>query len=269
METAAAGVINGLDTTIVFPESHLMSRLLPEELASHYEELYESKGVKFLKGPVVQSFSPDSSGEKVGKVLLSDGQELEADLVIVGIGAFPVTGAFNSAGLAMAERPIGGIQVDSKMRTSAPDIWAVGDVAAFPLKRKGGKLVRFEHVDNARRMAASAVSAMLDPAGSPEYDYLPYFYSRVFEQPGSDRKVWWQFFGEADGTFVKVGDFKPKVAGFWVSPEDGALNGAFLESGTPEEFGAVRAAVTALAQVSIESLRASKSVEEAIIHLSQ
>jgi len=219
-----------------------------------------------VKGPVVSGFVAKSESDTVGAVSLSDGTELAADLVVVGIGAYPVTGVFNSAGIDIAEKPLGGIVVDSKMRASVPDIWAVGDVAAFPLKRNDGQLVRFEHVDHARRSAAIAVGSMLDPAGSAEYDYLPYFYSRIFEQPGSDRKLWWQFFGSATGDFILVGDFNPKLAAFWISGE-GKLNGGFLESGTPEQFASLRSAVEGLISVDSDKLRAASSVDEALGYL--
>lgn len=79
--------------------------------------------------------------------------------------------------------------MDGYFKTSEPDVYAVGDVAAFPLKMKGGELTRVEHVDNARKSVMQAVQAIkAEEKGEtiPDYDYLPYFYSRVF-------KVWVEF----------------------------------------------------------------------------
>ena len=67
------------------------------------------------------------------------------------------------------------------MKTSQPDVYAAGDIAAFPLKRSGGSLTRMEHVSHARLSAAVAMAEMLKPGSTHEYDYLPYFYSRIFD----------------------------------------------------------------------------------------
>ena len=72
-------------------------------------------------------------------------------------------------------------QVNSKLQTSNPDIYAIGDVAAFPINNYGlNKLMRQEHVANCRQSAKHAVAAIMDPA-TPNYDYLPFFYSRIFD----------------------------------------------------------------------------------------
>jgi hypothetical protein len=68
--------------------------------------------------------------------------------------------------------------VDGNLKTSNPDVYAVGDVAAFPLL-KYGVTTRQEHVTNARSSAIHAIASILDPA-TPPYDYLPFFYSRVY-----------------------------------------------------------------------------------------
>lgn len=70
------------------------------------------------------------------------------------------------------------VQVDGNLRTSNPDVYAIGDVAAFPLI-KYGVTTRQEHVTNARGTAVQAIASILDPS-TPPYDYLPFFYSRVF-----------------------------------------------------------------------------------------
>ena len=71
------------------------------------------------------------------------------------------------------------VQTNSKLQTSNPDVYAVGDVAAFPLK-KYGITTRQEHVANARGSASLAVSHILSPSDTPDYEYLPFFYSRIF-----------------------------------------------------------------------------------------
>ena len=71
-------------------------------------------------------------------------------------------------------------QVDGKLKTSNPDVYAVGDIAAYPLKRYG-ITTRQEHVVNARQTGAQAISALLAPNETEDYNYMPYFYSRVFD----------------------------------------------------------------------------------------
>ena len=71
------------------------------------------------------------------------------------------------------------LQTNGKLQTSDPDVYAVGDIAAFPLT-KYNTVTRQEHVANARSSGAHAVSHILSPSDTPDYDYLPFFYSREF-----------------------------------------------------------------------------------------
>lgn len=230
MECAAGLANNGLDVTMVFPEDHLMSRLFDSKIASFYEAFYANKGIKIIKGTLAESFREDANGA-VQTTVLKDGTELESALVVVGVGARPNVELFTGQ-LDLLEGPPGGIKVDSKLRTSIPDVYAVGDVAAFPQKRVGGKHDRQEHVQNCRESATYAVSDMLGRPLAEEYDYLPFFYSRVFS-------LSWQFYGLSTGTAVHFGDqSEGKFGAFWV--DNGRVVGAFLESGTAEEFAAIK-----------------------------
>ncbi|KAH7668936.1 Monodehydroascorbate reductase (NADH) protein [Dioscorea alata] len=229
MEVSAAAAGWNLDTTIIFPEDHLMPRLFTPSLARRYEELFHKMGVRFLKGVRIEKLEAGPNG-RVATVKLGNGNTIVADTVIVGIGAKPVVSPFEMVGLNTS---VGGIQVDSLFRTSIPGIFAIGDVAAFPLKIYN-RVARVEHVDHARKSAQHCVRTLLTSHTQP-YDYLPYFYSRVFEYEGSTRKVWWQFYGDNIGDTIEVGNFDPKIATFWLD-SDNRLKGVFLESGSPEEF---------------------------------
>ncbi|XP_062074421.1 monodehydroascorbate reductase, chloroplastic/mitochondrial [Humulus lupulus] len=256
MEVAAAAVAWKLDTTIVFPEDHLLQRLFTPSLAQRYEELYKENGVKFLKGAMIKNLEAGADG-RVAAIKLEDGSTIEADTVIIGIGAKPAVGPFESVGL---NTTVGGIQVDGQFRTSIPGIFAVGDVAAFPLKLYD-RIARVEHVDHARRSAQHCVKALLS-AQTHNYDYLPYFYSRVFEYEGSSRKVWWQFFGDNVGEAIEVGKFDPKIATFWI--DSGKLKGVLLESGSPEEFQLLPKLARSQPIVDKAKLQNASSVEEAL-----
>lgn len=256
MEVAAAAVAWKLDTTIIFPENHLLQRLFTPSLAQRYEEFYKDNGVKFVKGTSIKHLEAGSDGH-VCSVKLEDGSTIETDTVVVGIGAKPAVGPFERVGLNTS---VGGIQVDSQFRTKIPGIFAIGDVAAFPLKIYD-RIARVEHVDHARRSAQHCAKSILT-AQSHTYDYLPYFYSRVFEYEGSPRKLWWQFFGDNVGETIEVGSFDPKIATFWV--DSGKLKGVLLESGNPEEFQLLPKLARSQPTVDITKLRNASSVEEAL-----
>ncbi|OAY59763.1 hypothetical protein MANES_01G057400v8 [Manihot esculenta] len=258
MEVAAAAVGWKLDTTIIFPEKHLLQRLFTPSLAYRYEELYKENGVKFLKGTSIKNLEAGSDG-RVASVKLEDGSIIEADTVIIGIGAKPAVGPFEKVGLNL-NATVGGIQVDGLFRTNIPGIFAIGDVAAFPLKMYN-RTARVEHVDHARRSAQHCVKALLT-AQTTVYDYLPYFYSRVFEYEGSPRKIWWQFFGDNVGETIEIGNFDPKIATFWM--DSGKLKGVLLESGSPEEFQLLPKLARSQPSVDKSKLQKASSVEEAL-----
>lgn len=222
MECAASLVLNKINVTMVFPEAHCMPRLFTTKIADYYEDHYKEKGVKFVKGTVLSSFEFDSSG-KVTAVILKDDTRIPADLVVVGIGIRPNTGLFE--GQLSIEK--GGIKVNGKMQTSNSSVYAVGDVAAFPIKLYSD-IRRLEHVDSARRTARHAVAAIMEPEKTHDFDYIPFFYSRVFG-------LSWQFYGDNAGEVVHFGDFSgTRFGAYWV--KDGHLVGSFLEGGNKEEY---------------------------------
>lgn len=245
LELSAALRINSMDVTIVFPEPWCMPRLFTADIAKFYEGYYANKGVKIIKGTVAVGFGSHANGE-VKEVHLKDGRVLDADLVVVGVGAKPLTTLFKGQ---VAEEK-GGIKTDGFFKTSAPDVYAVGDVSTFPLKTYG-ELRRVEHVDHARKSAEQAVKAIKaseEGKSIEEYDYLPYFYSRSFD-------LSWQFYGDNVGDAVIFGDSDPaspqhKFGSYWVN--NGKIVGAFLESGTPEENKVI--AKVAKVQPPVESL---------------
>lgn len=256
MEIAAAAVGWKLDTTIIFPENHLLQRLFTPSLAQRYEQLYQQNGVKFVKGASIKNLDAGSDG-RVAAVKLEDGSTIDADTIIIGIGAKPIVSPFERVGLNSS---VGGIQVDGQFRSSIPGIFAIGDVAAFPLKMYD-RIARVEHVDHARRSARHCVKALLS-AQTHTYDYLPYFYSRVFEYEGSPRKVWWQFFGDNVGETIEIGNFDPKIATFWI--DSGKLKGVLVESGSPEEFQLLPKLARSQPFVDKAKLQQASSVEEAL-----
>ncbi|XP_060201265.1 monodehydroascorbate reductase [Lycium barbarum] len=232
LELSAVMRLNNIEVSMVYPEPWCMPRLFTEGIAAFYEGYYKNKGVNIIKGTVAVGFDTHPNGE-VKEVKLKDGRVLEADLVVVGVGAKPLTTLFKG----QVEEEKGGIKTDAFFKTSVPNVYAVGDVATFPMKMYGD-IRRVEHVDHSRKSAEQAVKAIF--AGEQgksvdEYDYLPYFYSRAFD-------LSWQFYGDNVGETVLFGDADPnsathKFGTYWI--KDGKIVGAFLESGSPEENKAI------------------------------
>ncbi|CAD7694750.1 unnamed protein product [Ostreobium quekettii] len=227
IEVAAGLCANGLHTTMVFPGGMLMDRMLPPEAACFYENYYERKGIEMCWGQRVTRLL-GSDGLLEG-VELDDGRVVEASMVLAGIGARINKELF----VGQLDMSQGGIEVNGKFRTSHPDVYAVGDVAAFPLLRYGGYIQRQEHVTNARASAIHAVAAIMDPENTGDYDYLPFYYSRFFS-------LSWQFFGLNRGRGIMFGDQDMEKFGLYFV-EEGRIVGAFLEGGSAEEFGWMKA----------------------------
>ena len=232
LELSAALRINNLDVTMVYPEPWCMPRLFTAGIAAFYEGYYANKGVKIIKGTVAVGFNADSNGE-VKEVKLKDGRVLEADIVVVGVGGRPLVTLFKG----QVEEEKGGIKTDAFFKTSISDVYAVGDVATFPMKLYND-IRRVEHVDHARKSAEQAVKAIKSNEEGKTidvYDYLPFFYSRSFD-------LSWQFYGDNVGDAVLFGDNdpaspNPKFGSYWI--KDGKVVGAFLEGGSPDENKAI------------------------------
>ncbi|KAL9153459.1 hypothetical protein ABFS82_10G050100 [Erythranthe guttata] len=245
LELSAALRVNNIDVKMVYPEPWCMPRLFTAGIAAFYESYYTNKGVDIIKGTVAVGFGTNENGE-VTNVNLKDGRVLEADIVVVGVGGRPLTTLFKG----QVEEEKGGIKTDAFFKTSLPDVYAVGDVATFPLKLFN-EVRRVEHVDHARKSAEQAVKAIFASekgTSIEEYDYLPYFYSRAFD-------LSWQFYGDNVGDSVLFGDSSPtsathKFGSYWI--KDGKVVGVFLESGTPEENKAI--AKVARVQPPVDSL---------------
>jgi NADPH-dependent 2,4-dienoyl-CoA reductase/sulfur reductase-like enzyme len=170
-EVAAALAMNGCAVTIVFPEPGVGARLFPAELALVVNEYYGSQGVDVRAGRKVESISRDGSTS----VVVTDDGEIEADVVVAGLGIVPRTDLAEQAGLEVDD----GVLVDDRGRAGGrDDVFAAGDVARFPVAALGGTR-RVEHEDHANTHGRH-VGANMAGADAP-YDHLPFFYSDLFE----------------------------------------------------------------------------------------
>jgi 3-phenylpropionate/trans-cinnamate dioxygenase ferredoxin reductase subunit len=172
LETAAAARSRDADVTVVTMDSLPLQGALGREAATVFADLHRAHGVTFHFDAGVREFR-GSAGE-LTTVVLTDGTELPADLVIVGVGIVPATELAQAAGLTLDN----GIATDAGLRTSDPDIYAAGDVANFthPLL---GRRIRVEHWSNALNGGKAAGLAM---AGEQVvYDRVPYFYTDQYD----------------------------------------------------------------------------------------
>ena len=137
----------------------------------HPESWYGEHDVDLRLGVGVDAIEARNG---VSEVRLADGASLPADLVVVGIGVQPEVGLAREAGLAVGD----GVLVDGRLRTSDPDVFAVGDIAGHdhPVL---GRRVRVEHWDNAIHQARAAARVML--GGDQPYDRLPYFFTDQYD----------------------------------------------------------------------------------------
>lgn len=173
LEFAAVAATRGLDVTVVEAADRPMARAVSAETAAFFRAAHEAMGVRFAFGAGVGAITGE--GGRVAAVHLSDGRDLRADLVVVGIGVLPNQELAVEAGLAAAD----GIRVDAFLATADPAISAIGDCARHPSAYASGLggdgTVRIESVQNAidqgRCLAARLVGR---PAA---YTALPWFWS--------------------------------------------------------------------------------------------
>ncbi|MBB3053175.1 3-phenylpropionate/trans-cinnamate dioxygenase ferredoxin reductase subunit [Prauserella isguenensis] len=170
LEFAAAARKRGLPVTVVEAAARPLGRALSAEMAEHIAEAHRSTGVDLRLGTGVTAFLGDNG--RVRGAIGTDGTEYTADLVLVGIGVVPRDELAIQAGLTVDD----GIVVDEHLRTSDPDIYAIGDCASFPHPLQGNR-IRLESVQNATDQARHVAAAILgreDPGG---YRELPWFWS--------------------------------------------------------------------------------------------
>jgi NADPH-dependent 2,4-dienoyl-CoA reductase/sulfur reductase-like enzyme len=220
-EIAAAAVHFGLDVTLVEAAASPLLRAVPAELAAPVVRLQEANGVRVVCGVGVARLL---GSLRVDKVELTDGTLLDADLVVVGVGAVPATGWLDGSGLSIED----GVITDATLRTTAPGVYAVGDVARWPHPTTGDS-VRVEHWTNAREQGRQAALNLLDPQAPQPYTGVPYVWSDQFGQrlqlAGTAHAKHLHFLdgGPADEKYLALlGDGETVVGavGFGVSPRE-------------------------------------------------
>ena len=211
-ELAAALTMGGKKVTMVFPEEAIGVRVFPNDLSHYLNDYYRQKGVDLVTRDSVTNL--EKNGDRL-TVRTRSGRLLEVDGVVAGIGIRPNLELAQQAGLQVEN----GIIVNDRLLTSAPDVFAAGDVANF-FHSALGKRVRVEHEDNALQMGKLAGRNM---AGADEsYTHVPMFYSDLFEHG-------YEAVGEISSKMEMVADWQdPFNKGTIYYLENGRVRGVLL-----------------------------------------
>ncbi|MGH9610525.1 MAG: NAD(P)/FAD-dependent oxidoreductase, partial [Bryobacteraceae bacterium] len=167
MEVASQSAQLGRDTTMVFREDRVWKSFFTPEMSRFFQKYYQDRGVRLV---------PEADVTEIGKssLSLSKGTKLDADTLIAGIGVTPVTDVAESAGI----KTDNGILANEFLETSAPDVYAAGDVANYQ-DVLSGKRRRLEHWDNAVKQGQYLAKRL---RGEKEpFQNVPYFFSDIFD----------------------------------------------------------------------------------------
>ncbi|EFG76245.1 pyridine nucleotide-disulfide oxidoreductase [Mycobacterium parascrofulaceum ATCC BAA-614] len=231
-EVAASLRSLGVDVVLVEPQPTPLASVLGERIGGLVARLHRAEGVDVRLGVGVAEVRGEG---RVDTVVLTDGTELAADLVVVGIGSHPATGWLEGSGIEVDN----GVLCDEAGRTSAPNVWALGDVASW--RDATGHQARVEHWSNVADQTRVVVPAMLGQDTSSAV-VVPYFWSDQY-----DVKIQCLGEPEATDTVHLVEDDGRKFLAYY--ERDGVLVGV-VGGGMPGKVMKVRAKIAAGAPIS-------------------
>ena len=171
MEVAAVLAQKGVEITMILREDRIWKQFFSPKMSGFFEAYYTARGVRFIKMATVRELRGDGA---VTSVVLGDGQSIPSEMVVAGIGVRPATELLANSGIEVAD----GVMVNEYLETSAPGIFAAGDVANYQdvlfQKRR-----RVEHWDNAVSQGQYCARALMGER--TPFKHVPYFFSDVFD----------------------------------------------------------------------------------------
>lgn len=170
MEVASSLTARGCEVTVIAPDEVPFQKIIGSQIGRLFQDIHETHGVKFKLGASVVGFVGPN---KVTGVILKNGEQLDADLVVVGVGVKPATDFVEGVNLHRD----GGVIVDEHMR-AADGVYAAGDIAYFPHPIMGERQ-RIEHWRTAMQQGRIAAHNMVGK--QTPYDSLPFFWTRQFD----------------------------------------------------------------------------------------
>jgi 3-phenylpropionate/trans-cinnamate dioxygenase ferredoxin reductase component len=170
-EVAASARQIGAEVAMLAPEAVPLERVLGPEVGALYRDLHAGHGVNLALGTGVEAIE---GSDRVTGVRTSDARVLGADVVVIGVGVAPRTELAEAAGLDVDN----GVLVDDRLRTSAPNVFAAGDIANAEHPILGGR-VRVEHWGTALEQGPAAARNMLGQ--DLPYERIPYFFSDQYD----------------------------------------------------------------------------------------
>jgi len=162
----------GVDVVMVEPQPEPLASVLGEQIGALVSRLHRAEGVDVRTGVGVDSVT---GRDRVEKVALTDGSELDTDLVVVGIGSRPATDWLEGSGVEVDN----GVVCDRVGRTNAPHVWALGDVASW--QNATGHQARVEHWSNVAEQARVLVPSLLGQELPSNLVVVPYFWSDQYD----------------------------------------------------------------------------------------
>lgn len=172
LELAAMARSLGASVTLVEMQPRILMRGVPEKIALRLQDRHRAEGVALHCGQAITAIAADDTGVEIG---LADDTMISADILVVGIGAQPNTELAERCGLLVDN----GIAVDSRLATSATDIFAAGDCCSFPIPHYDGRRFRLESWRNAQEQGACAAANMMGE--TEHFTSVPWFWSDQYD----------------------------------------------------------------------------------------
>jgi len=239
-EVAATLTALGRRCTIVMQEEITLERTFGKTAGGYFHKMLADHGVEIHGGEDVEHF--EGSG-RVSAVVTKSGLRLPADAVVIGVGVHPDVTLAQKAGLEIGERR--GVLTDAKLATSAPDVFAAGDIAEYDSVIHGMR-VRIEHWDVAENQGKTAARSML--GGTEPHDVVPYFFSDLADW------TWMEYVGPAYGWTEEIVRGSLEESNFTVWYLDGDRLAAALSVNRSDDLERARELIKSREPVDREEL---------------